>query len=158
MAGVYCHEEREDAAMKIKAENLKESLTGAVTAWADGKLVELSAEHPKIKVMKTYLMNGLHNYISRHDDEITKWTEGMSLFLPAQDGCIDSDMLVDDAIRLLMQTEKTDIRVAGVDVSVGGGEITASLPDTLLGTYLFGRLGRIRITADDLIELKALVK
>ena len=88
--------------MKIKAENLKESLTGAVTAWADGKLVELSAEHPKIKVMKTYLMNGLHNYISRHDDEITKWTEGMSLFLPAQDGCIDSDMLVDDAIRLLM--------------------------------------------------------
>lgn len=144
--------------MRIKAENLKESLTGAVTEWAEGKLAELSAEHPKIKVVKTYLMNGLRNYMSRHDDEITKWTESMSLFLPQQDGCIDSDMLVDDAIRLLVQTEKTDIRVAGMDVSVGGGEITASLPDTLVANYLFGRLGRIRITADDLVELKGLVK
>lgn len=144
--------------------NIKENtaeLTGnikvAMKNWANGKIDELAANRPKLKAASVYLKRGLSNYMEREDKRINSMVDGISLFVADKDGNIDTDMLIDDAVAMFKSMDVASYDVGAFNIEYGKGTITLNIPHNFFLDMIFGDLGQIRITADDLLEIKQMI-
>lgn len=145
--------------MYLKEETAK--LTGdikkAVRTWADGKINELCATRPRLKAASVYLKRGLNNYMEREDKRINSMVDGLTMFVADKDGNIDTDMLIDDAVTMFKEMDVAKAEMGIFDVEYGKGAVTINIPHNVFLDMIFGDLGKITITADDLLEIKALM-
>lgn len=144
--------------------NIKENtaeLTGnlkvAVKNWVNGKIDELASNRPKLKAASVYLKRGLSNYMEREDKRINSMIDGISLFVADKDGNIDTDMLIDDAVTMFKSMDMASYDVSAFNIEYGRGIITVNIPHNFFLDMIFGDLGQIRITADDLLEIKQMI-
>lgn len=143
--------------LKEETARLTGDLKAAVRKWAYGKIDELAADRPKLKAASVYLKRGLNNYMEREDKRINSMVDGLTLFVADKDGNIDTDMLIDDAVTMFkeMDVNYADMGIFGVEY--GKGAVTINIPHNLFLDMIFGDLGKIRITAEDLLEIKQLM-
>lgn len=144
--------------------NIKENtaeLTGnikvAVKNWANGKIDELAAGRPRLKAASVYLKRGLNNYMERVDKRINSMVDGISLFVADKDGNIDTDMLIDDAVAMFKEMDVNFAEIGMFGIEYGKGAITVNIPHNILFDMIFGDLGQVRITADDLLDIKKML-
>lgn len=143
--------------LKEETAKLTADLKKAVRTWADGKINELSASRPKLKMASTYLKRGLDNWLDREEKRIGSVVDGLTLFVADKDGKIDTGTLIDDAVDMFkeMDVAYADMGIFGVEY--GKGAVTINIPHNVFLDMIFGDLGQIRITADDLLEIKELM-
>lgn len=144
--------------IKENIETLKESLKNAITEWAARKINTLGIQYPQVQAASTYLKRGLHNWIAREDEAITRMLDNSMLFVADENGNVDLDMIVDDAVTFFKNMNVVEKQVGPVKISAGKGELSIELPHNMLLDMLFGNLGRIRLTADDLVEIKNFIR
>lgn len=139
-------------------ENIK-AMTGhmkdAATMWVEAKVDELFG---KGSIVAVYIKRGFRNYLISRDEAINKGVAIASMFAKDEDGKIDTDAMMEDAIEAFRQMERRETYVGGMKVEYGQGEILVSVPHGIMYDVVFGRLGTIRITAEDLSDMKDLMK
>lgn len=79
-------------------------------------------------------------------------------FIADENGNIDTDMLINDAVSIFKQMDVYETQMAGFNIKIGKGELNLEIPSNPMLDFLFGDLGKIRLNADDLLEIKQLLK
>lgn len=143
--------------LKEETARLTGDLKNTVRKWAYGKIDELSASRPRLKAASVYLKRGLNNYMEREDKRINSMIDGITLFVADKDGKIDTDMLIDDAVTMFREMDVAYAEMGAFGIEYGKGAITINIPHNVFLDMIFGDLGKITITADDLLEIKAMM-
>lgn len=133
---------------------LKGDIKTALSKWSESKIDALTMSHPKLKPMSVYLRRGLTNYIDRIDDKVDSAVDMLLLFVADKNGNIDTDMLINDAIEMFKLSDVREAKVGIFDLTYGAGEVVLSLPRNPVLDIFVGDLGVIKLTADDLLELR----
>lgn len=139
---------------KEKVAELTGNLKRGAREWADRKIDELASGHPRLRVASVYLKRGLANWMEREEARINGMADGLMLFIADKDGRIDADALMNDALAIFREMDVSYAEVAGFGIEYGKGTVTVSIPHGVIPDMIFGELGQIRITADDLMEMK----
>ena len=140
--------------LKEDISRLKGDIKTALMQWSEGKLNALCMSHPRLKPMSVYLRRGLTNYLDRIDDQVDSAVDMLLLFVADKNGNIDTDMLINDAVEMFKLTDVHEAKVGIFDLTYGAGEVVLSLPHNPILDIFVGDLGLIKLTADDLLELR----
>ena len=133
---------------------LKGNIKTALMQWSEGKLNALCMAHPQLKPMSVYLRRGLTNYLDRIDDKVDSAVDMLLLFVADKDGNIDTDTLINDAVEMFKLSDVHQSNIGVFDLTYGAGEILLTMPHNPLLDIFFGNLGQIKLTAEDLLELR----
>ena len=137
---------------------LKGNIKTALMQWSEGKLNALCMTHPQLKPMSVYLRRGLTNYLDRIDDKVDSAVDMLLLFVADKDGNIDTDTLINDAVEMFKLSDVHQSNIGVFDLTYGAGEILLTMPHNPLLDIFFGNLGQIKLTAEDLLEMKNFLK
>ncbi len=132
----------------------KGRLKTAIQKWGNAKIDEIFPEKPQ---MKAFAKNGLNNVLSRADDKLNKWIDTFMLFAASENGTIDSDQIVEMLADMFKELEPHKYQFEFLDIEVGRGEVAFHLPQNMMIDLILGKSGTIRMTADDILELKDLL-
>lgn len=145
--------------MYLKGETTKltEDIKKAVRAWGEKKIDELCVTQPKMKAASVYLKRGLNNWLDREEQQVDEMVNTLSLFVADKEGNIDTDTLVNDTVNIFREMDVNYTELGYFGVEYGKGVVTIHIPHNVLLDMIFGELGQIRITADDLLEVKQLM-
>lgn len=127
-----------------------------IMAWAEAKIDALCASRPNLKSASIYLKRGLNNWMKKEDARIGGIVDNVMLFVTDENGCIDTNMIIDDLISMFKDMEVQQMTVGNFLVEYGGGEVVIHIPHHPLLDIIFGALGQIKITAEDFVEMKEL--
>ena len=123
----------------------------AVQQWGERKIDELFPGKPQLRALAK---RGFDNILTRYDAKINKTIDTAMLFIADDKGNIDSDVVVDHLVSLFQEMDVQKYDVWGLDLAVGKGAITIEFPHNIMYDMLFGNLGKVKLTADDILELK----
>lgn len=137
---------------------LKGDIKTALMQWSESKLNSLCMAHPQLKPMSVYLRRGICNYLDRIDDQVDSAVDMLLLFVADKDGKIDTDTLINDAVEMFKLSDVHQSNIGAFDVTYGAGEILLTMPHNPLLDIFFGNLGQIKLTAEDLLEMKNFLK
>ena len=140
--------------LKDDINHLKGDIKTALMQWSESKLNSLCMAHPQLKPMSVYLRRGLTNYIDRIEDKVDSAVDMLLLFVADKDGNIDTDMLINDAVEMFKLTDVHEAKIGIFDLTYGAGEVVLSLPHNPILDIFVGDLGVVKLTADDLLELR----
>lgn len=129
----------------------------SVRTWAENKIDELCETRPRLKAASVYLKRGLNNWLDREEKQVDDMVDTLALFVADSEGKIDADMLIDDAVKMFREMDVNYSKIANFAIEYGKGEISISIPRNVFFDLIFGELGKITITADDLLEIKNLL-
>jgi hypothetical protein len=140
--------------LKEDISRLKGDIKTALSKWSESKIDALTMAHPQLKPMSVYLRRGLTNYLDRIDDKVDSAVDMLLLFVADKNGSIDTDMLINDAVEMFKLSDVHEIKAGIFDLTYGAGEVVLSLPRNPVLDIFVGDLGVIKLTADDLLELR----
>lgn len=143
--------------LKEEATRLTADIKKSVKAWGEKKIDELCAERPRMKVASVYLKRGLNNWLDREDAQVNDMIDTLTLFAADKDGKIDTNSLIDDAVNIFREMDVNYSNIGAFGIEYGKGAVTINIPHNVLLDMIFGELGQIKITAEDLLEIKSLM-
>lgn len=129
----------------------KGQLKSALQQWGNNKIDEVFPNKPQIKA---FAKNGLNNIMARCDEKLNRWIDTFMVFVASENGTIDTDQVVDMAAEMFKELEPHVYQLEFMDIEIGRGEVAFHLPQNMLFDLLLGRSGTIKLTTDDLLELK----
>ena len=137
---------------------LKNDLLVNMEEWATYKIDALVERKPNLKVASTYLKRGVRNWIARENCRIDKMVDNVALFIADEHGNINTDVIIDDFLEMfkVMDVQKANMGI--FDIEYGKGEIKINIPHNPVIDLFMGDLGQIKITCDDILEIKDLFK
>lgn len=142
---------------KEKINEFKGNLKSSVQEWAESKIDVLCEGKPKMRSASIYIKRGLNNWLEREDANINKLVDNGLLFIADKDGGLDTDMLIDDAVKVFKEMDIQEKDLGMFHIEYGKGEVSVNIPHNFFLDMIFGDLGKIRLTADDFLELKELL-
>lgn len=142
---------------KEKLNEFKGNLKTSLQEWGNSKIEALCANNPRMKAASVYMKRGLDNWLEMEDERINKMVDRSLLFIADKNGGIDTDMLIDDAVEMFKGMEKQQMELGMFLLEYGKGEVSVAIPHNFMLDMIFGDLGKIRLTADDLLEMKELL-
>ena len=142
---------------KEKINEFKGNLKTSLQEWGNSKIDALCGNNPRMKPASIYMKRGLNNWIEMEDERINKVVDRSLLFISDKNGGIDTDMLIDDAVEIFKGMDKQQMELGMFLLEYGKGEVSVSIPHNFMLDMIFGDLGKVRLTADDLLELKELL-
>jgi len=134
--------------------SLKGKVKDAVVRWGD---MMVDRMFPKMPQLRAGLKRGVNNLVSRYDDKANTWLDGIFLMAGDEAGNVDTDTLVDMAADILDELPVSSLDLYVFRADIGKGEIVLRFPDGFLASALTGELGGVRITREDIIEMKNLL-
>ena len=142
--------------MYLKAEvgKMKTDISHALQQWSSNKIDALVNAHPQLKPMSVYLRRGVSNYLQRIEGQIDSAVDMLTLFAADDAGNIDAGTLIGDAVEMFKLTDVHEAKVGIFDLTYGAGEVVLSLPHNPILDIFVGDLGLVKLTADDLLELR----
>lgn len=143
--------------LKDETDKLAADLTKSIRNWASVKIDELCINRPKLKAASTYLKRGLNNWLDREESKVKEMADTLALFAADKDGMIDADTLIDDAVNIFRDMDVNYTKIGSFGVEYGQGAVTISIPHNIVLDMIFGDLGQVKITADDIMELKTMM-
>lgn len=129
----------------------KGQLKSALQQWGNNKIDEVFPNKPQIKA---FAKNGLNNIMARCDEKLNRWIDTFMVFAASENGTIDTDQVVDMAAEMFKELEPHVYQLEFMDIEIGRGEVAFHLPQNMLFDLLLGKSGTIKLTTDDLLELK----
>lgn len=142
--------------MYIKTEvgKIKTDISQALQQWSGNKIDALVNTHPQLKPMSVYLRRGVSNYLQRIEGQIDSAVDMLTLFAADDAGNIDAGTLIGDAVEMFKLTDVHEAKVGIFDLTYGAGEVVLSLPRNPVLDIFVGDLGVVKLTAEDLLELR----
>lgn len=144
--------------LKDELTKLSADIKVAARSWAESKIDELATNRPRLKAASVYLKRGVNNWLNQQEAEIDRMVDNLALFIADADGRIDTDMLFGDAIKLFKEMDVCYTNVGDFAIEYGNGAVVVNMPHNALVDFIFGDLGQIKITADDIMEMKSMLK
>lgn len=142
--------------MKIEDVNsLKGILKKAIREWGSSKIEELLPEKP---ISRAFVKNGMNNILSMQDEKLNKWIEYIYLFMGNGQGSIDSDSMINTIVNLFNEMPKKEYHAGDFSFLAGGGELIISFPHNFLIEMLIGDTGSVKLTTEDILDFKNLIK
>lgn len=123
----------------------------AIADWAENKI---DALFPSKANTRAIIKKGVNNILARMDSKINGYIDTMVLFLGDAKGNIDSDTMIDMAVSVFEEMDKSEFDLGICGVRVGKGELFVDLPHNMLMDMLVGNLGSVRFSSEDLKEFK----
>lgn len=133
---------------------LKADVKDNVTKWAIHKMDQLCEGRPSLKTASPYLKRGVKNFIARSGEKIEHITDSLLMFVTDEQGNIDTDIIINDLVEMFKLMEVHQERIGSLLVEYGNGEITVNIPHNPFMDMIFGELGQVKITAEDILEIK----
>ena len=93
-------------------------------------------------------------YIAILEGQIDSAVDMLTLFAADDAGNIDAGTLIGDAVEMFKLSDVREAKVGIFDLTYGAGEVVLSLPRNPVLDIFVGDLGIIKLTADDLLELR----
>lgn len=143
--------------LREEVAKLATDLKASVRTWAENKIDELCATRPRMKAASVYMKRGLNNWLDREEGRINDMVDTLALFVADKDGKIDADTLFEDAVKMFREMDVNYTEIANFAVEYGKGEVSIAIPHNVFLDMIFGDLGKVTITADDIMELKSLM-
>lgn len=143
---------------KEEINKFKSDLKNNIQAWTEDKIDKLSATRPKLKAASVYMKRGLNNWLAREDMKINKLVDNMLLFVTDENGNINTDIIIDDLIKMFKDMDVRQAQVGFINVEYGKGEVKINIPHSPLLDLVFGDLGQVKITSEDILEIKKMFK
>lgn len=142
---------------KEKISELKGNLKTSLQSWAENKIDELCKSKLTMRSASVYMKRGVNNWLEREDERINNVVDNSLLFVADKDGNVDVDTVVDDLVDMFKQMEVQEKKLGMFNLSYGKGEVILKIPHNVFLDMLFGDLGQIRLTSEDLLEIKSLL-
>lgn len=141
--------------MKIEdANKFKGIIKSALQDWGEAKIDEML---PNKAAPKAFLKNGLNNLMTRQDENLNKWIDNIFLFVADENGVIDSDSMVDTIVGIFKEMPKKEYNYGSFGIIAGGGEMVISFPHNFLIDMLVGDMGSVKLTTEDILDLKNMI-
>lgn len=136
---------------------LKNKVTEGLLLWIDERVDALVRNTPGLLPAGKYLKRGVSNMIRREDAKIEKGIGDLMLFIADENGNYDMDTLFDDILSMFQAMPERPFELGLFHGTVGNGVIRVQLPDNPLVSFFMGDTGAIKITGDDIKELKSIL-
>lgn len=144
--------------LKEETAKLTADIKKSIKTWGEKKIDELCAERPRMKAASIYLKRGLNNWLDREEKQVDDMVNTLTLFAADKEGKIDTNTLIDDAVNIFRDMDANYTKIGAFGVEYGKGAVSINIPHNVLLDMIFGDLGKITITAEDLLEVKALME
>lgn len=141
----------------MKIEELKNRLLDSIGEWIEERIDTLATDHPSVAPASVYLKRGAHNYFNRERERIDNMLGQAEMFIADESGDVNVDTLFDDLVAMFKKIEERPFHAGPLHGQLGKGAVSINIPDNFVCTLLFGDCGKIRITAEDFMELKNMV-
>lgn len=126
--------------------------------WAEDKIDTMCMNRPRLKAASVYMKRGLANWLNREEEKIDRMVDNLLLFVTDERGCINMDMIVSDVVKMFKDMDVQKTKLGMFDVEYGKGEVKVCIPHNPLLDLVFGDLGHVKITTEDILEIKELFK
>ena len=136
---------------------LKGELSDSLMIWAGERIDEFVKGKPVLSVVGSHLKRRLENEMTFNSDKMSKYLNEAAMWMMDKDGNVKSDIIVDDFISILKNMKETTFSNGFLKGSIGGGSININLPQNSITSFIFGDTKAIKITENDLLELKELL-
>lgn len=143
--------------LKEETAKLTADIKKSVKMWGEKKIDELCAERPRMKAASVYLKRGLNNWLDREEAQVDDLVNTLTLFAADKEGRIDTNTLIDDAVNIFREMDVNYTKLGTFGIEYGKGAVTINIPHNVLLDMIFGDLGMITITTEDLLEIKSLM-
>ena len=130
----------------------KTDILGGLHRWLDSMVNELCDGNRMPMALAPYLKRGINNAMIRYDAKLQSYIDTAAMFIADENGNIDSRNFITDVVQMFRSMPQRGTQIGGLRITYGEGTIEAQLPDNWL-TRLFGDVGTIRITAEDIDRL-----
>lgn len=131
---------------------LKGKMKDAALSWIDSQLDLLL---PNKATGRALLKNAASNIVARYDAKINEGIDAAFLLFADRNGNIDSDTIVDSLCGMLTEMNETDFSLGYFDAKVGNGEICVKFPHSFFSELIAGDIGGVKITAEDIKQMKS---
>lgn len=138
----------------VDINEFKSRIKSAILDWGENKVDALFPNKPQVR---SIMKNGMNNMLHKVDNSINSYVDNIVLFVGDKDGNIDSDSMVDMAVRMFEEMDYTEFKIGMFGMRVGKGELIVDLPHNIFLDMLVGNLGSVRFTSEDLKEFKNLL-
>lgn len=143
--------------LREEFEKFSADIKKSVKMWGEKKIDELCAKHPRMQAASVYLKRGLSNWLDREEAQVDDMVSTLALFAADKEGKIDIGSFVDDAVSVFREMDVNYTKFGAFGIEYGKGAVTINIPRNVLLDMIFGDLGQIKITAEDLLEIKSLI-
>lgn len=137
---------------------LKSDLLANIEEWANYKIDALVECKPDLKLASTYLKRGMRNWLARESESIDRMVDNISLFISDEEGNINTDIVFDDLLEMFKSMDVQKAEMGIFCIEYGKGEIKINIPHNPIIDMFMGDLGQIKITCEDILEIKDLFK
>lgn len=133
-------------------EAFKADMLGGLHRWLDSMVNELCDGNRMPMALAPYIKRGINNAMIRYDAKLQSYIDTATMFIADENGNIDSRNFITDMVQMFRSMPQRGTQIGGLRITYGEGTIEAQLPDNWL-TRLFGDVGKIKITAEDIDRL-----
>ena len=137
---------------------LKIDLLDNIQEWANYKIDALVTSRPKLKLASTYLKRGVRNWVAKETGRINNIIDNILLFVADENGNVNTDVLINDLVEMFKAMDVQNVKMGVFDIEYGKGEVKINIPHNPLLDIFVGDLGQVRITCEDIMEIKELFK
>lgn len=137
---------------------LKIDLLDNIQEWANYKIDALVTSRPKLKLASTYLKRGVRNWVAKETGRINNTIDNILLFVADENGNVNTDVLINDLVEMFKAMDVQNVKMGVFDIEYGKGEVKINIPHNPLLDIFVGDLGQVRITCEDIMEIKELFK
>ena len=134
---------------------LKGEVKDAVLSWADSQIDFLL---PNKATGRAILKNAAKNILNRYDQKINEGVDAAFLLFADGKGNIDSDTIVDSLCSMLEEMNVSDFPLGAFDARIGKGEICVDFPRSFFSELIAGDIGGVKITTEDIKQIKNFFK
>ena len=134
---------------------LKGHVKDAALSWIDSQIDLLL---PNKAAGRAILKNAANNIAARFDSKINEGIDGAFLLFADSAGNIDSDTVVDSLCSMLEEMNVSDYSLGPFATTVGKGEICIDFPRSFLSELIAGDIGGVKITTEDIKQIKNFLK
>ena len=126
----------------------QEQIRDKATAWLNAKLDSIIEANPRLSVFSKHIRRGL----ARKIDDLTEKMDSIMPFITDEDGQLDIDSASGELLNAFDEMPVKSYSFMGIDVKVGKGSVTASIPSNIFTDLIFDN-GSITLTRADIEEL-----
>lgn len=134
---------------------LKGKVKDAALSWVGSQIDYLL---PDRATGRAILKNAANNMITRFGARINEGIDAAFLIFADAGGNIDSDTVVDSLCSMLEEMNPSEYSFYGFDARIGKGEINVDFPRSFLSELIAGDIGGVKITTEDIKQVKNYLK
>lgn len=129
----------------------KGQLKDAMIEWTGSMIDQML---PNKVAARTLFKNVIGNIVNRFDGKVNQFVDTAFLMFGDSNGVVDTDTTIDLLCSMLGEMKPTDYSLGFAGLTVGQGEIRIQFPHNIFSDLIMGELGGVKITTEDIKQLK----